>query len=322
MFAHRGTYGWNGGWEGDAYLILDYAQLQPRVIYDETVQRDGLDQYKVLVLTDCDVLTRGVADKILAFQKRGGIVVGDQNLAPAIHPDILLEQEDRPKEADKAREWMLAKAAALRKQLDPRYSRYYSSNNPDVITRARRYGSTDYLFAVNDRREFGDYVGQHKLVMENGLPSEAVLTIKRPAGHVYDLLTSREITALPGKGSLQVPASLGPCQGQVLMVSDRRLAAVKLQAPKEAKLGAPVPLQVTIADDQGQALDAIVPVRVDFLAPDGQAAEFSGYYGARDGKLSITFALASNDMPGLWELRVKELASGKTGTAYVRVGGE
>lgn len=27
MFARRGTYGWNGGWEGDAYLILAYAGL-------------------------------------------------------------------------------------------------------------------------------------------------------------------------------------------------------------------------------------------------------------------------------------------------------
>ena len=42
MFARRGTYGWNGGWEGDAYLVLRYAGLQPEVVYGETIQRDGL----------------------------------------------------------------------------------------------------------------------------------------------------------------------------------------------------------------------------------------------------------------------------------------
>jgi hypothetical protein len=44
---------------------------------------------------------------------------------------------------------------------------------------------------VNDRREYGDYVGHHKLVMEDGLPTDAVLTL-RPPGHVYDLVAGRK----------------------------------------------------------------------------------------------------------------------------------
>jgi hypothetical protein len=322
MFAKRGTYGWNGGWQGDAYLILDYAQLQPQVVYDETVMQKGLGQYKVLVLTDCDVLTRGVADKIIAFQKKGGIVVGDQNLAPAIHPDIMLSFEERPKDADKGREWLQAKAAALRKELDPHYSRYYSSSNPDIITHARQYGTTDYLFTVNDKREYGDYVGHHKLVMENGLPSEGVLTVKRTGGRVYDLVNSREVRTLPTKGgSLQVATRLGPCDGQMLMVTERPVAKVVVEAANAVKLGGSLPVKVTVADDTGAPIAAIVPVRVDFIAPDGQHGEFSGYYAARDGKLAVKFDLASNDQPGLWQISVRELASGKTENVYVRVTG-
>ncbi|MHB8997127.1 MAG: LamG-like jellyroll fold domain-containing protein [Armatimonadota bacterium] len=322
MLAKRGTYGWNGGWQGDAYLILNYAQLQPEIIYDETVMQKGLDQYKVLVLADCDVLTRSIADKIIAFQKQGGIVIGDQNLAPAIHPDIMLKFEDRPKDADKGREWLQAKAAGLRKELDPHYSRYYSSSNPDIVTHARQYGSTDYLFTVNDKREFGDYVGHHKLVMENGLPSQGVLTVKRNGGRVYDLVNSREVPTLPTKGgSLQIATKLGPCDGQMLMVTARPLAKVSVEAATAAKLGAALPVKVAIADDKGQPLAAIVPVRVDLIAPDGQHAEFSGYYAVRDGKLALKFDLASNDQPGLWQIAVRELASGKTDSAYVRVTG-
>ena len=67
------------------------------------------------------------------------------------------------------------------------------------MTRCRRYGTTDYLFAINDRREFGDYVGQHGLVMENGLPSEAVLTVRRPGGTVYDLVDHRVVPATTGE---------------------------------------------------------------------------------------------------------------------------
>src|SRR5690606_30466927 len=67
MFAGRGTRGWGRGWGADAYLILGYAQLQPRIIYEETLLSEGLDQYKVLVLAHCDVLTQDVAEAIQAF---------------------------------------------------------------------------------------------------------------------------------------------------------------------------------------------------------------------------------------------------------------
>ena len=181
MFARRGTYGWNGGWEGDAYLILHYAGLQPRVIYEETIQQEGLDDFKVLVMPACDVLPQSVVAAVQAFQKAGGIIVGDENLCPAIKPDILLPTHVRPREADQARSMNIAAAAKLRAELDATYQRYAESSTPDVITRVRSYGSTDYLFAVNDLREFGDYVGHHGLVMENGLPTDAELSIRRPA---------------------------------------------------------------------------------------------------------------------------------------------
>ena len=58
MFARRGTYGWGGNWTGDAYQVLLWAHLQPEIVYDETIATRGLDGYRVLVMPDCDVLTR------------------------------------------------------------------------------------------------------------------------------------------------------------------------------------------------------------------------------------------------------------------------
>jgi hypothetical protein len=159
--------------------------------------------------------------------------------------------------------------------------------------------------------------------MENGLPSEGVLTVKRTGGRVYDLLAAREVRTLPTKGgSLQVATRLGPCDGQMLMVTERPIAKVIVDAASAVKLGASLPVKVTVADDKGAPLAAIVPVRVDFIAPDGQHGEFSGYYAARDGKLAVRFDLASNDQPGLWQITVRELASGKSDNAYVRVTGQ
>lgn len=321
MFAKRGTYGWNGGWGGDGYLILQYAGLQTAVVYDETVQRDGLGQYKVVVAFDCDVLPRSVVDKLKAFQAAGGILVGDDHLCPALQPDIVVPTIKRPKEADQAKARLLESAAALRKELDPHYQRYYGADQPEVITRARQYKSSDYLFAVNDRREFGDYVGHHKLVQENGLPLDGNLYVHRAAGHVYDLLQHREVAAEAANGLLKLPQSFGPCEGRLFLVTDRPIADLRVTVPEQAQPGAKLTVGVAVVDDGGRPVEAIVPVQVELLDPDGRAAEYSGYWAAVDGQLSITADLAPNDARGLWRVRVTELASGMARSGYVRVGG-
>jgi hypothetical protein len=321
MFAGRGTYGWNHGWAGDAYLILHYAQLQPRVVYDETVKRDGLGAFKVLVLADCDVMLASVVEEIKAFQNRGGIVIGDDHLCPAIEPDIMIESWERPREADQARTRMLDAARRLRQELDTRYKRYAESTDPNVITRVRRYGSTDYLFAVNDLREFGDYVGHHGLVMENGLPSDTHLRIGRSSGNVYDLVAHRKLEADREGEGIGIGCHLGPCEGQLLMITEQEIGGIEIQAPISARPGTTITIATTVVDVDGAALDAIVPVRVELLDPHGRAAEFSGHYGARDGRVEISAETAANDVPGLWRIHVEELASGRAAEAYVRVEG-
>ncbi|MDD4102003.1 MAG: LamG domain-containing protein, partial [Kiritimatiellae bacterium] len=152
MFARRGTYGWGNKWSGDAYQILLWAGLQPEIIYDETVSREGLAGCKVLVLMDCDVLTAGVVSKIQAFQKNGGLIVADERLCPAIHADIVIASYTRTRQAEHDRAALVAKAEELRKALQGRYVWYSDSSTRDVVPRCRVYGGTDYLFAVNDRR--------------------------------------------------------------------------------------------------------------------------------------------------------------------------
>lgn len=319
MFARKGTWGWNGGWIGEMWLICNYAGLQAEVIFDETIQQNGLDGYRVLVMPDCDVLTQSMVEAIQAFQARGGIVVGDENTCPAITPDILVETHSRPSEADVARALNVEKALALREQLDPHYDRYADSSNPDVVPYVRSYGTTDYLFAVNDRREYGLYVGHHKLVMEDGLPSDATLEIARD-GYVYDLVDHREVNA-GGDGGTSIDWHFGPGEGRVFMVTERPITSVRLSAPEQAAPGESVAISAAVLGDNGQPVDAIVPVRVQIFDPSGDEAEFSGYYGAKDGAVQIALDLAANDAPGMWQIRVQELASGKTASAYMRVGG-
>ncbi|HRR32974.1 MAG TPA: hypothetical protein P5026_02645 [Kiritimatiellia bacterium] len=319
MFARRGTYGWGNGWSGDAYQMLLWAHLQPEIIYDETVQTRGLDGYRVLVMMDCDVLTAGVVAAVKAFQARGGMVVGDERLCPAIRADMTVTHYTRTRKADEDRAALIAKAAELRAAIDTRYQRYCDASTPDVVPRCRSYGSTDYLFAVNDRREFGDYVGQHGLVMENGLPAEATLSLARSSGYVYDLTEGRALETHVQDGRLTVARAFDPCDGCVLMVTERAIAAVRIDIAKETRCGGRLSCTVSVEDREGKPIDAVVPVHVEILDPAGAQAEWSGYYGAERGQLVRELDLAPNDRRGLWQIRVRELASRRCATAYFRV---
>ena len=46
--------------------------------------------------------------------------------------------------------------------------------------------------------------------------------------------------------------------------------------------------------------------------PRGHPAEFSGFYGAKAGRLTLSLDSARNDTPGNWIIRVRELASGQS----------
>lgn len=319
MFAQRGSYGWNTGWAADLYMAMGYAQLQPEIIYEETIQRDGLERFKVLVLADCDVLTESVVAAVRAFQARGGLVIGDERLTPALKPDILMQSFQRPKQADQARALLQETAAKLREALDPKYERFADSSNPDVLVRTRGTGPTWYVFAINDRREFGDYAGHHGLVMENGLPAETVVTLAQARGYVYDLVEGREVAVQSADGRLSVPVALGPGEGKVLMVTPEPLAGIAVELPQEATRGETIGCHVRVLEGTGKPVEATVPLQVEIIDPAGREAEYSGYYGASGGQVALRLDMASNDRIGLWRVRVRDLASGRTDDGYFRL---
>jgi hypothetical protein len=319
MLAGRGSYGWSQSWEARLHQVLQWAALQPRILFDEHIVRDGLDGYRVLVLPCCDVLTTRVVEAIKAFQRRGGIVVGDEFLCPAISPDILIASCGDKGEARERKAELLAAAAQLRTQLDAFYSRYADSSNPEVVPRVRSSGTTDYLFALNDYRTYGDYVGHHRKVMEKGLPSRALLTLKRAGGTVYDLVAHREVPASSRAGVLAIDAEFGPGDGRLYMITSAPIRGVDCAVPPRVARGGVAAVQVRVLAGPEGTADAVVPVEVRIVDAAGQAAEGSGFYGAKDGQLSLTLDIAPNEAPGAWKIQVTELASGKQAEASLAV---
>ncbi|MBN1854849.1 MAG: hypothetical protein JW829_19100, partial [Pirellulales bacterium] len=321
MFAHRGAYGWSHTWTGDCYQVLQHAGLQADVVYDESILKYGLGGYKVLVMPDSDVLIHSIAERVRAFQKHGGIVVADDRLAPAITPDIRLTPLARTKKADVDKAALLKLAATLRRELLNKYAWPVESSNPDVVPYYRTFsanGSSTYLFLVNDRREFGPYVGQHGLVQEAGRMSEttAMLHDQSSSSVVYDLLAHRREDSVHEENpnaksvTLHWPVTLGPCDGRLFLSMPRAISSINVVSPQSVQLGQSAQCVVEVRDDQGMPVPAVLPLRVELRDPDGRIAEYSGYHAAIAGRLELTFDIACNDLPGVWHLHVQDLASG------------
>jgi len=310
MFAGRGSYGWGKSWEADVHLVLQWAHLQPKVIFEETLLRDGLEGCKVLVLPACDVLPRSVVERIHAFQAAGGIVVGDEFLAPAVQADVVLPVYRRTGAADRDKAELQALAQRLRGSLDSRYTRRVDASEPDAVVRLRQYGDAFYVFVLNDRRTFGDYVGHHGKVMEAGLPLQAEISLQTPNGTVYDLPAGRTAAARGDGARLRWNVELGPGDGRLFIVLPRPIAVIECRSPAEARRGETIDCAVRIVDSGGAAIPAVLPVEFMLTDPQGRPAEPSGYYAAKDGTLNVRFESAPNDEPGEWTLSVRELAGG------------
>lgn len=317
MFARRGGYGSNIGWAADVWLALQHAHVQTDILFEETLLKNGLSGRKFLVMPNCDVLTKSTVARIQEWQKKGGKIIADETLCPALKADIVLPSFKREKKADADKGKVLELAKTLGTHALPQKA---ICNNPEIIVRTRKFGDALYVFVVNDHRENGTYVGQHNLVMENGLPSKGIVGVKSDTANVYDLTGTQFILPKRGDdGTLRWPVELGPCDGRIFMVLPKPLLGIKLDAAESATAGNTARVSVHITTNQDAPTKAVIPVRITIRDASGKTAEGSGHYAAENGIVELDLNLAPNEDPGTWEIRVKELASGMEAVKWMAV---
>ena len=250
IFAGRGSWGWGGPWFS-AGIVATAANLTPAVIYEEEVVRDGLPpSLKVLMMPGCDVLPEGVHRRIAEWQAKGGVVAADGTCVPGLLPDLELPKFRRVKKGLEDYAAVRSDAEELRGKLKPFVEPYADTSSRDIIAHARCAGEADLVFAVNDRREAGDYVGGWGAVLEKGLPAEGAVTVRRAAGAVYDLVGHCAAEFAVRGGATEIPVRLGPCGGAVFLVTRRPLAPLAIAVEGTA-------VTVTTPDR-----DVMIPIRV------------------------------------------------------------
>ena len=312
MFAGRITWGWRN-WPYEAHLAALWGGLAPVVLYDETILRDGLGDIKVLILPGCDVLTEKVCRAILDFQEKGGIVVGDASLVPAITPDITLTEYQRIKDpqADKAALQKIGQD--LKKALEPYYRTYSESSDPDLMTWVRTSGSADYLFVINDKRTFGDYFGPWKVVMEKSVPNQGSVQLRRKAAAVYDLVTHQEVPFSQDGERMTVPVDFdGVKTGSLYLVLPEKIKQVTLTLPKSAVRGKTFAFTAGAEFSSGAPVESVHPIAVEVRDASGKLTDDSCSAALVQGKYEQTVTVPLNAERGKWKITIRDLASGKS----------
>jgi hypothetical protein len=311
MFAGRGTNGWGQSWEADVHLILQWARLQPKIIYEESILRDGLAGCRVLVLPGCDVLPQSVVEKIKAFQKAGGLLIADENLCPALKADYVITIRRRQQKPQEDKAALQEEAEKLRRWLMGKYSWTLDSSEPDLVVRRRVAGKAHYVFVVNDRRTYGNYVGHHRRVMEKGLPLEGTVRLATTGLIIYDLLGHTLVPTTASAHGIQWTVRLGPGEGRVYAALPEEITRVQITGSESGNRGEELRFSAQVVGALGKPIPAVIPVEVQILDPTGTACEGSGFYAAKDGQVAVSYLLAPNDPTGTWKIVVRELASGK-----------
>jgi hypothetical protein len=325
----RGTWGWSSNELGSRYRALSHAGLQSDIVYEESILDEGLDQYKVLLLLGCDVLPQSVYEKIVAWQKRGGFIIGDKDTCPAIVPDYVVKSYSdeqimtMKKRPDRSLEkpLILQFARELQAALKGRYASFVASDDLEIVPYARQNGEVDYLFAINDHRKFGDYVGQYGMMQEDGVAAAGKVRVARAAKAAYDLVKGGKVGLTSAGNASTLALTFEPADGKLIALTNQEIGALEITAPPSAKAGSTLPLNFQLQDTANKPMRGVWPIKIEILDPAGREAEWSGFYGAQNGNVKINWDVAPNDISGVWTIRATDWATRKTTSKTIHISG-
>jgi hypothetical protein len=294
----------------------------------------------------CDVVTKSMYDEILAFRKRGGIVIADQYLGPdipgatkvdfdftyrsrvnadAIEKGVTYAQWDdhlNPNTAALAtaqgvtaeddQKIMESYARRLTAALAGRISPEVSVDTPQALVNVLEKDGVKYLVLINDRRTYDDRTGKYKAITEKLLPQTVTVTLGAAAGamYPYDLLSHRALPTRRSGQNLGFAVHLSTLGGTLVALYPAPPASLTVTLPETIVRGQTTNAMVHLDDRARKALPGLQPLRVTVTDASGAATEYSDYYCAERGALSLPLRPALNDKPGTWQVTVEDLTAG------------
>ena len=95
---------------------------------------------------------------------------------------------------------------------------------------ARASGELSYIFAINDRRTVGPYLGQFGAVLERGVPISAQIVLRDTPCALYDAIDTRQlIVSANGGGGCSTELQIEPGWGKLLGAAPEAVAELARQ---------------------------------------------------------------------------------------------
>ncbi|OPZ28207.1 MAG: hypothetical protein BWZ02_01375 [Lentisphaerae bacterium ADurb.BinA184] len=333
-----------------AYLATRLTQYPVSVVLDEDILDGTLAAgHKAVLLTGLVYLDPAVVAALEAFAQQGGAVLVTADckvkVAGATGLDVMPEalwkkaQEELkavPAEPKEKRQEATAKtnsfravmeyaaplAKALKTALPAKGVRPAFASNVETVCAGRQVrGEIEYIFAVNFTPEPGYSIAAHGY----GVPAAAKATLGLPddGRPIHEVAVGAPV-AFQKQGQSQVATvEFGP--GQMLMFARpaRPVGGVQVGTPvinqdftREGEPPIRLELAATLVDTQNRLLAGAAPLEVTVTDPLG-VVRYSLYRATDNGVCALTLPLAANDAAGNWTVSVKELLTGKTGSATV-----
>ena len=313
--------GWSNKWAADLHIALQWAHLQPKIYFEEHFMNNKVEKLpQVLFIPGAEVLTENVLKMLQGLQKKGVILVGDEYTTPALMVDLRIQSVVR-KSTDpvNSKKELQALGQKIRTMLADVYTSPMRASNQDIVLYRRGMKNADYVFAVNDKRTFGDYLGQWGRLMEKGLANSGTVTVNHSSKAAYDLVAHKAVPFKSNANTTTFDVKLAPGDGSLVLLLDQVIGKVKV-AQTMAERGKPYTLTIQVLDTKGNPVKAILPLEVKMTDSANNALPRSGFYATdANGKLVIKDTAAVNMAAGKATTTVRNLADGKVYTVANQV---
>ncbi len=296
----------DGQWK--LMYLLAHSNLPPAFVTERAIVEGKADDLDVLLVQhQTEALPDAVEAKLAAFVAQGGRVLTDTattvqwdfaERSAALdlpfrdlgHPYNTATPYNRhDNSVATLRDLLQERGPKLRALLMPvRRNLAVDCSDPEVLLSELDGGAGRFVLAVNESRldfaELFDFrqkrsSAYQKLLIGHGdglvtswTPRRAALVVDEryaTGGAVYDLFQRTRLDPVRRGGAHMIEADLASTTGRILALYPAPVGAGALQATQTVEAGAPVEAVYRAAAANGEALAAVVPLRVRLHGPDG-----------------------------------------------------
>lgn len=331
--------------------LLSHVGLPPQLITEEMLERDGVPRgiEAIVVPRQSEPLPADAAQALQKFATRGGRVVADtassvdwpylERSAALDMPFFDLGHPYNMATAFNRQDATVGDMRRLAKERCPQLRALLQgtihllpldATDPDVAVSTLSGGDAQFVSVVNDSmldfsRLFTPaqqrstayqrlFVGHGIGAIGSWMPMQTELLLSPTSTAqtaVYDLFTTTQVSPVRKGGARTISCDMTGVPGRLYAIYPTAVGAGKLSAVQTITGGDEVGLVYQALDAGGEALPAVVPVEIRWLAPDGTAR--CTLYRATDelGQLQETVPTGFFDAAGTYSLQVRQLLDGQ-----------